>query len=512
MLARASAREREMAVRLALGASRGRVIRQLLSESLLLAAVGAALGAWLARLLSQSIVRFLSGEGASLRLDLSTDWRMLAFTATVSILTCIIFGLTPALRSSRIEPGAAIKAGGRGLTAGRERFSFQRLLVVSQIAVSLVLLVGALLFVRSFRNLAMLNPGFQQHGILVTFLDLSRLHVPSDRMYSFQRDLLDRIRATPQVEAAAITTNVPLSGTSWTMGVRVVGTEGERKSASKVTWVSPDYFRTMEIPLLAGRDFNARDTATSRRVALVNETFIRKVLEGANPIGRTLQTSPEPNFPETVYEIIGIVKDTKYAGLREAIQPISFVPLSQHPNLGQFMGMVLRSSAPMSGVVSAIKKMMSEMNPEIATEFRVLQTQIQEGLVRERLMAALSGFFGVLAALLAAIGLYGVISYIVVRRRNEIGIRMALGASSLQVLGLILREATALLMAGVAVGIVFSLAAARSARALLFGLEPHDPLTLITAVSLLATITVLASYLPARRAARLDPMVALRDE
>lgn len=512
MLARASAREREFNVRLALGATRGRLIRQLLSESLLLAAAGAALGAAVARMLSQSIVWFLSGEEGSLRLDLSMDWRVLAFTAAVAILTCVIFGLAPAMRCLRMEPGAAMKADGRGLTATRERFSFQRLLVISQIAVSLVLLVGALLFVQSFRNLATLNPGFQQNGILVASVDLTRLRITDERRIPFQRDLLEQVRAIPRVEAAAATSNVPLSGTSWTMSVRVAGAEGEQRGGSKVTWVSPGYFRTMEIPLLAGRDFNERDTEKSQKVAVVNETFVRKFLRGTVPIGRTIRTGQEPGYPEAVYEIVGVVKDTRYAGLREANPPQSFAPASQAPKLEQDLDIMVRSSAPMAGVIPVIKKTMSGWNPQIAIEFRMLQTQIREGLMRERLMAAFSGFFGILAALLAAVGLYGVISYMVMRRRNEIGIRLALGATRFQVLSLIMGEAGLLLSIGLVLGVVLSIAAARSASTLLFELEPYDPVTLVAGAGLLAAIAALASYLPAQRAAQGDPMIALRHE
>ena len=321
MLARASAREREIAVRLALGASPGRLVRQLLAESLLLAAAGAALGVFLASELSAAMVWALATGGDALHLDLRVDWRVLGFTAAVAAATCAVFGLAPALRSSRAEPGAAMKTGGRGLTAGRERFSFQRLLVVSQIAVSLVLLVGALLFVRSLRNLVTFDPGFREKDILIAYVSFYRLHVPEARRELFQRDLLERVRAIPLVESAATTTNVPLSGSSWTLGVRRTTARGEQTGSSKFTWVSPGYLRTMDVALLAGRDFDGRDTATARRVAVVNQTFVRRFLGGANPIGAVLRTVAEPNYPEAEYEIVGVVQDTKYAGLREPRRP-----------------------------------------------------------------------------------------------------------------------------------------------------------------------------------------------
>lgn len=508
MLARASTRERENAVRLALGASRVRLIRHLLSEGVLLAGAGAVLGISLAGGFSKAIVWFLSTEGNQPQLNLSIDWRVLGFTAGTAILTCLVFGLVPALRSSRVEPGEAMKAGGRSMTAGRERFSFQRMLVISQIAVSLVLLVVALLFVRSFRNLMTLDPGFRENGILLMFTNLRPLNLPRDRYQTFQRDLIEEIQTIPQVEAAAASTHIPLNGSSWGHGIRLEGKQGY----SKFTWVSPSYFETMQTSLLAGRGFTDRDTASSQHVAVVNETFVRKYLGGVNPIGRTLRTDPEPKYPETEYEIVGVVKDAKYAALREEIPPITFAPALQYPNPGHWANVFIRSSAPLPGVITAVKKRISELHPEIGMDFRVFQTQIRDGLMRERLLAALSGFFGGLAALLAMIGLYGVISYLVVRRRNEIGIRMALGASRWSVVGIIMREAVIVLTIGIALGIAVSLVVTRSASSLLFGLQPHDPLTLIGASALLICVAVLASFLPAQRASRVDPMEALRYE
>jgi predicted permease len=512
LLAKEGARKKEMAVRLALGASRVRLIRQMLSESLLLAVGGALLGSGVAGVLGRGIVRLVATEGNPIQLELGADWRVLAFTVSVTILTCVAFGLFPAFRSSCEEPAAAMRAGGRGLTASRKRFSFQRLLVASQIAVSLVLLVSALLFVRSFRNLMTLDPGFQKRGILAAFMNLTRLHLPQERRAFLQQELLDRVRAIPQVESVAATTVVPLSGSSWTMAVRVAGGSEEQQGSSKVTWVSPQYFQTMGIPFVRGRDFIPHDAAAAPRVAVVNEAFVRRFLGKGSPMGRTVRTVAEPKYPETLYEIVGIVKDTKYEGLREEVPPICYAPLTQHPAPGPWVQLVVRSSAPMPDVVTAIVQTAAGLDPDILTEFSVLETRIRDGLARERLMAALSGFFGGLAGVLAGIGLYGVISYVTTMRVGEMGIRMALGASRGHVLGLILRDAGGLLVKGVAAGTVLSLVAARSAAALLFGLQPYDLTTLILAVCSLAAITALASFIPARRASRLDPMVALRYE
>jgi predicted permease len=357
-LARAGVRERDIAVRVALGASSRRLIWQMLSESMLLAGAGAALGAGLAQLLSRSLVSFLTPEDDTLQLDLGPDWRLLAFTTSVAVITCVIFGLVPALRASQIEPGAAMKAGGRGLTH-RERFSFQRLFVIGQIAFSLALLVGALLFVRSFRNLISLDAGFRKNGILFAYTDFHRLHLPADRILGFQSNLREQIRSIREVESAATTSVTPLGGGDWTQWVRVPGPRGELQGDSMFTYVSPAYFKTMEIPMLAGRDFNEFDTSTSRKVMLVNETFVRRFIANANPIVALARSLAEPNYPETLYEVVGMVKDTKYASLREEPPPIAFVPATQHPAYGPWAGIVIRSSAPLSEVIAEVRRKVS---------------------------------------------------------------------------------------------------------------------------------------------------------
>ena len=514
LLARASAREREIAVRVALGASRGRLIQQMLSESLLLAGSGAALGAWLAQLMSRGLISFSNTEDNILQLDLSSDWRVLAFMASVAVLTCIVFGLVPALRASQVEPVAAMRSGGRGLT-NRERFSFQRFFVIGQIALSLVLLFGALLFVRSFRNLITLDAGFRRNGILFVGIDVDRLRLPRERIAAFQTNLLEQIRAVPQVESAAASIYRPLASDFFDMslGVRVQDLQEKQEGSSKFAYVGPGYFKTMDIPLLAGRDFNDFDIAASRQVALVNETFVRRFITNGNPVGALVRTvAAGPGYPETVYEVIGVVKDTKYVDLREAIPPITYVSTARYPDLGPWALIVIRSSMPLTEVINEIRRKVGDLSPEITIQFKVFETQIREGLIHERLMAWLAGFFGILAAVLAMIGLYGVISYMVLRRRNEIGIRLAVGASRADIVLLILREMAALLLVGLGIGTVVSLAAAQGASALLFGLSPHDVTTLVASACLLATVAGLASFLPAMRASRVDPMVALRND
>jgi putative ABC transport system permease protein len=508
MLARASTRERELAVRLALGASRSRLVRQLLSESGLLAGAGTALGIALAHALSGVLVWSISTESSSINLNTATDWRVLVFAAGVAILTCAAFSVLPALRATQAQPASAMKAGGRGMTAGRERFSLQRMMVVTQISVSLVLLVAALLFVRSFRNLMTFDPGMREGGITVAFLGFWQAHLPPKQWTEISRELLEEVRTTPGVWDAGTTTNTPLLGSSWEHGVRIGRVEG----SSKFTWVSPEYFHTMGIPVVRGRGFNQNDTESSARVAVVNQTFARKLLGGADPLGQTLRTTEEPNYPSTVYQIVGVIPDTQYNDLRGETPPMTFAPASQFPAQGPWMVIMIRSNVPAAAMSATIKKRLAARHPDVVMEFTDFQAAIRDQLTPERLMALLSGLFGLLAAVLAMVGLYGVISFLVARRRNEIGIRLALGAEPGQVVTMVMREAGQLLTIGLVVGAALSLLAGRGARSLLFGLKPYDPVTLITAGLLLATIAAAGSFLPARRASKLNPTIALRDE
>ncbi len=510
MLVRATTREREMAVRAAIGASRFRLIRQLFAEGLLIAVAGAALGLSAANVFAKGILLLVTTSDYTPYLDLNPDWRILGFTAAVAVLTCLIFGLVPAFRGSQADPGEALKAGTRSMTGGRQRGSLQNALVVSQIAISLVLLVGAALFVQSFWNIITLNPGFREEGIILASVDYSHVSMPLERHMPFLQSLLEQIRSIPQVESAASSTHPVLNGSSWTLGVRA----GAVNSSSKFTWISPDYFRTMDTPMLGGRDFTARDTATSAPVAIVNQTFVREILKGANPLGKTILTRAEPNYPATLYEIVGVVEDAKYASLREPIPPQAFAPALQiNPGAAGPGGTVfIRTSAKPDSVISAVKQELSKVSPNIRSSFSIFKTDVRNGLVSERLMAILSAFFGVLAALLAAIGLYGVTSYAVAARTNEIGIRLALGATPRAVTRSIVRRASYVVFLGAVVGVVLAIAAARYASSLLFGLRYNDPATFLAASAFLSIVACLASWAPAHRASRLDPMAALRYE
>ena len=510
MLARATTREREIAVRLAIGASRRRVVRQLLTESILLAAAGALAGALLARWLSALLVAFITTERNPVFLDLAPDWRVLAFTALLAVATCLLFGLAPAARATRTAPVDALRANGRGATSGRRSLGLRQMLVVSQVALTLVLLVGALLFGRSLRNVTTVDTGFRQEGVVIADIDL-RGDDPARRP-ELLRTLLERVRETRGVEAATYVSIIPLSGSASNNLVAAEGTDAQPEDRLvNFNDVSSGYFATMGTPLVAGRDFDSRDTPDSPPVAIVNGTFARRFFGAESPVGRAFRVEAEAGQPEPVYEVIGVVANSKYRSLREEDQAIAFVAATQAPR-PTFPAFLVRSSHPSSAVIEALKQTFRDVHPGIVIAFGVLERRIEELTLRDRLMALLSAGFGLLAALLSTVGVYGVMSYVVARRRNEIGVRMALGASRTDVLRLILKEVSLVLAMGVAIGAALAVAAARSAQGLLFNLQPGDPATVASAAVLLTLIGLLAGYLPARRAARIEPLSALRAE
>jgi predicted permease len=513
LLARASVREREIAVRLAIGASRRRVMRQLLAESLLLAIAGAGLGAALAQVVSRALVSYISTSSNRLFVGLSFDWGILLFTASLAVLTCLLFGLLPALRATQLSPATAIRAGGRSVTAGPERFSLRRTLVVAQVALSLVLLAGALLFARSLRNLLTTDPGFKPEGILTVRLDLGRANYPKERRPEVYRELYDRISTTPGVISAAQVWFTPVSGSGWNNDI---GPDGSTAAASgKQSYfnrVGPGYFKAMGTALIGGREFTDRDTLSSPKVAIVNEVFARKFFGTPNVVGRTFRREMEAGKPEPLVQIVGVVKNTKYYELREDFLPVGFLPVAQDDDPGPDATYVIRAQGSPGELTSALKSAIAQVSPVIGIEFHSFSAQLEESLMRERLMAMLSGAFALLAGLLATLGLYGVIAYMVARRKNEIGVRIALGADRGRVIRLVLRETALLLAVGMAAGVVLAAWAGRAATSLLYGLKPYDPVSIAGAVAVLALAGLLAGYAPARRAAGLEPMIALRDE
>ncbi|HTC32438.1 MAG TPA: ABC transporter permease [Bryobacteraceae bacterium] len=509
MLARASAREKEIAVRMALGAARGRVVRQLLTESLLLALAGALLGVALAFALSAALVRYLTTKPGTVFLELAMDWRVLGFTAGLAVLTCVLFGLAPALKATHAAPARIIRLAGRGLTATRERFSLRRGLVVTQVSLSLVLVVGALLFARSLRNILTLDAGFQRDGMVEVDIEFERLNLPPARRVPFRESLLERVRALPGVIAAADTSVVPISGYGWSSNVVVGGQQVD--IVVQMSNISPGYFRTMGTPLVIGRDFDERDNQQSPKVAIVNQQFAKKFF-GGDALGKTFQIAADRGEKRYDFQVVGVVRNTKYYDLRENFEPLAFYPEAQDDKPDTWTQMMVRSDLELASVINGVKAAIAQVDSGVSVDFHPYDRQIKDGLLRERLLAMLSSFFGILAAVLATIGLYGVIAYMVARRTNEIGIRMALGASPRQILAMVVGEAGSLLVVGVMIGAVLAVAAGKSASTLLYGLKPYDPLTLVLAAAGLGAVAIAASLLPARRAAKLEPMVALRDE
>jgi len=415
------------------------------------------------------------------------------------------------MRATKVAPAAAMRAGGRGLTAGRERFGLRRALVTGQVALSLVLLVGALLFVRSLQKLLEVQPGFQPDGIVSANIDIGAGKYPKERRPFVYAELLERLRSQPGIRSVAEVAIPPISGSGWNEGVRPDASTADSKN-SFFNRYGPGYMKTMGMTLLAGRDFDPRDTLTAPKVAVVNEAFAKLLFEGKNPVGHTFRVEGNAGQPDRIYQIVGLTRNTKHYDMREDFKPLAFLPLSQEENPGNDSTMMVRASGRPRDAIAAVKSAVSAVNPAFVLEFHIMNDRISATLLRDRLMAVLAGAFGILAAILASIGLFGVISYMVARRQNEIGVRMALGADRASVVRLILREALMLLAAGLVIGIGLALWAGRAAATLLFGLKPNDTFTFIAASLLLAVVAAAAGYLPARRASTMDPMNALRTE
>ncbi len=513
LLARASVRERETAVRLAIGASRWALVRQLLAESLLLAFCGAALGAGVAQALSRGLIAFMTTAGNPIFLGLGLDWPVLGFTAALAVATCLLFGLMPAMRATSVAPAAALRSAGRSVTAGRERFSMRRALVATQVALSLVLLVGALLFARTLHNLVTTEAGFKPEGVLTVNVDFKGAQYPTERRQAVYRELHEQLGACPGVISAAQVWFTPISGSGWDNDI---GPDGTTAAASGkeafFNRIGAGYFRTMGTGVIAGREFDDRDTLAAPKVAIVNELFARKFFGSLNVVGRTFRMEAEAGKPEPLFQIVGVVRNMKYYELREDFRPLAFYPIGQDNDPGPGATFVLRVQGSPSDLMRAVKIKLAKVSPLIGLEFGSFSSQLQESLLLERFMATLSGGFALLAGLLAMLGLYGVIAYMVARRQNEIGVRIALGADRGRVMLLVLRETALLLGVGMVAGVALALWAGRAAATLLYGVPPYDPLSILAAVVLLGATASAASYVPALRAARLEPMAALRVE
>src|SRR5262245_21633721 len=524
LLARGVARRKEMAVRLALGAGRMRLVRQLLTESALLAALGGLLGLLFAWWGTGLLLPLLAQREIPLQLSLNPDFRLFSFTVTVAVLTGVLFGLAPAWLATRVELQTALKQDAPGMSGRTAWLSFGQVFVIAQVALSLLLLVGAGLFVRSLRKLQQVDTGYARENALV--MKLEPIHSDDKGNYRLQLaalydELLRRVEALPGVRQASLVGYSPISRSEWlTMGetpdqssrIYIVGNPPQSEEEMKIHWmqVYPHSFATLGIPLMAGRDFREQDSWGSQEVAVINESMARRFFGGDNPIGRRFGFG-RPENAGNILEIIGVVKDAKYLSLREPGRPMFYRAFAQATTGRAQMTLVVRTGGDPAPVAAAMQLAARALDPAMPMfTAETLAAQLDASLVQERLLATLSSIFGLLALVLACIGLYGVMSYDVARRTREIGIRMALGANARQILRLALGETLWLVGIGAVIGLGATWAATRWVASLLFGLQPHDPLTIGLVVLLLLAVSAVAGYLPARRASGVDPMVALR--
>ncbi len=516
LLARASARQREFSVRMAIGASRRRVVRQLMTESLLLSILGAAGGFLLALWGSRLLVRMLSTHGNPLEIDVSPDPHVLGFAAAVTILTAVLFGLAPALRATRIELNQALKESGRAAVPGATRFHLGKALVAGQVALSLVLLVGAGMFLKTLGNLLAVDPGFDPHNLLTITVVVEQAAIPKGERVRLSGEMLGRLRAMPGVVSAASEWITPISGGGWDQWSYPEGYAAKSREDTLVDLnrVSPGYFKTMKTPRLAGRDFNDHDDLSAPLAMIIGESTARHFFGGANPIGKTigLDRIGDPGNAKDVYEIVGLVRDAKYFEIGEETLRTAYVAAGQEKEPGPDIHFTLRTSGSVEASIPSARKAILSVRGGVSLEFRNFETQVKESLLQQRIVALLAAIFGSLALVLAMVGLYGVTNYAVTRRKSEIGIRIALGAGRRRVVWLVMRDMVVLLAVGLPVGLAVALGAGRLVASLLYGVRPNDPWQLAGAAILLAAATAVAAYLPARRAARLDPMAALREE
>ena len=508
MLARATSRRQEISVRLALGASRARIARQLLAEALVLSAVGSAIGLVVAQWGGALLVRQLGSSVSAVTLDLSMDWRVLGMTAGVAVITTVFFGLAPVAGLAGVEANQALGHVGRGLVGDR-RPGLRNTLVVAQVALSLVLVVAATLFVRTFHSLATAPLGFSAEHLVIVNVDASRSAVTQDALPEFYQRFADAAARVGGVRNASASLLTPLSGRGWNN--RVAMPDGSEPPRDRVTFenaIGPGWFATYGMRILAGRDLNRQDTRGAPLVAVVNEMFVRRFLGETPPIGARVTVGQPPSAQ--TFEIVGVVNDAVYRSARRGVVPTMYHPLEQAGTLNTSFAVTLDVPGDRGALTQGLRDVFRQADPVAAFAVRDYTDQIGAAIAQERLVAMLSGFFGALAMLLAGIGLYGVTSYAVGRRTRELAMRMALGANAGQVVRLILRSVAAVVAGGVAIGVAISLWASKFVATLLFGVQARDPLTLLGTVTALTLVALFAGWLPARRAAQLNPNEVLR--
>ena len=513
MLTRASRRRSEIAVRAAMGASRGEIIRQVLVESVFLSLCGGLLGVVLSELLLKTILRLVPHNLPRLQ-SVSIDGKVMLFAALVSIVTGVLFGVLPAWRMSRLDPSLALRDGTRTMTSGRGQHRLHNALVIAETAIGLVLLVGAGLLIHSFIRVLNVDPGFDPHHVLTVTIDLPDNQYPGLKRADFQEEFLSRLAALPGVESVSSAFPMPLSRHNIGIGFTVEGhpvAKGDEPTAA-ANIITPGFFRTMKIPLLSGRDFTASDTSKSQAVIIIDEAFAKKYFPGENPIGKHVTPGLGDGITDSPSrEVIGVVGNVKRKGLTAETQEQFYLPLRQAVIVSPAIAM--RASGDPMALLGSVRTVLSQMNSNVPLyRINTVDDYIAMSASQPRFQTVLISFFAVMALLLSAIGLYAVLSYMVAQRTLEIGLRLALGAQRQSVLGLILRRGLALAAIGLAIGVVASLLLTRFMSELLYGVKPLDPLTFVGVSAVLMLVSAIASSAPAYRAARLDPMRTLREQ
>jgi predicted permease len=510
LIARGFMRQKEVAVRLSLGASRGRLVRQLLVESLVLSCAGGALGIGIAFMLTRGLLALVPAQGHPLLISPAPDARILSFTLAITVVTGIVFGLVPALRASRTEPWSTLKDTIGSIAGARGSLFLRKGLVTAQVALSFLLLFGAGLFVRSLQNLKSADTGVALDNLVTFQLSPSLSGYDDARANLLYQQLLDRLRSAPGVRSAALATVPILAGDEWDSSMAVEGhqaKDGEDMQAF-MNAVSPGYFETMKIPILEGRDFRVGDAKRENTVAIVNRRFAEHYFAGRSPIGKHVGFGAGPRA-KLVIEIIGVVANALYEGPREGMHRQVFLP-NWGKNSAAFY---VRTQTTASAGYSVVRNEVRQLDAAIPVyELKTLEGQLDETLLTDRLIAMLSAGFGFVATLLASIGLYGVMAFVVAQRRKELGIRLALGAQPGLLVWMVMREVLLLLAIGLAVGVPAALGLGRYVAAQLYGIQVHDPLIASSTVVLLTVVSAAAGLIPARRASQVDPMLALRTE
>lgn len=513
MLARANSRQREIAVRLAIGASPAHLIRQLLTESALLAFAGGLAGLLVAHWGTASLLKLSLSARAAEGLRVSPDWRVMAFTACVCLVTGLLFGLAPALRSAKLAVAPTLKEN-TVAQAGSGRFPIGKILVASQVAVCLLVLFAAGLLVRSLKNLRDLDLGYSRDNILMARVDPVSAGYKPAQLIDYEREMSARLAALPGVRSVTASENGLFSGTESADQMKIEGYTPSRDKDRVVYWdqVGANYFHALGIPILAGREFGPQDTPTSLKVAIINESMAKFYFGHANPIGRKMWIDNQEHKDQPM-EIVGVARDVRDHTLRGPVQRRFYVPTGQALDAIYAINFEIQTAGKPQDLTEPVRKAFAALDANVpVSRIRTLDELVDSSISKDILVARLSTFFGLLALVLACVGLYGVMSYTVSRRTREIGVRMALGAQRTQVLGMVLNEGLKLVLIGIMVGIPVALLASRVFSSMLFGLSPADPLSMLTVIAVLGGVATLAGLIPARRATKVDPMIALRYE